>query len=69
MDSKKFIREELTAFIERFSKTRVRYEYDPNARVHIVEVLPNEVYSLDSYESILYIKYVFRKRYFKCSII
>ncbi len=47
MDSKKFIKDELTAFIERFSKTRVRYEYDPNALVHIVEVLPNEVYSLD----------------------
>lgn len=69
MDSKKFIKDELTAFIERFPQTHIRYKYDPNSLVHIVEVLPNEVYSLDSYESILYIKYVFRKRYFKCSII
>lgn len=47
MEAKKFIHDELSAFIERFAKTRVRYKYDPNALVHIVEVLPNEVYSLD----------------------
>ena len=48
MDSKHFIYEELNAFIIQFSQTRVRYEYDHNALVHVVEVLPNEVYHSDS---------------------
>lgn len=48
MEAKDFIYNELNAFIKRFSKTRIRYEYDKNALVHVVEVLPNEVYHLDS---------------------
>lgn len=48
MEAKNFIYNELNAFIKRFSKTRIRYEYDKNALVHVVEVLPNEVYHLDS---------------------
>lgn len=47
MESKGFIYNELNAFIKRFSKTRIRYEYDQNALVHVVEVLPNEIYRLD----------------------
>jgi CspA family cold shock protein len=38
----------LNAFIKHFSKTRIRYEYDTNALVHIVEVLPNDIYHLDT---------------------
>lgn len=48
MDSKHFIYEELNAFIIQFPQTRVRYEYDQNALVHVVEVLPREFYQLDS---------------------
>ena len=48
MEAKDFIYDELNAFIKGFSKTRIRYEYDHNALVHVVEVLPNEVYHLDS---------------------
>jgi hypothetical protein len=47
MGAKDFIFDELNAFIKRFTKTRIRYEYDQNALVHVVEVLPNEVYRLD----------------------
>ena len=43
MQAKDFIKSELNAFIERFPRTRVRYEYDKNALVHLVEVLPSEV--------------------------
>ena len=48
MEAKNFIHKELNAFIERFKKTRIRYEYDKNALVPVVEVLPNEVYHLDN---------------------
>lgn len=48
MEAKNFIYNELKVFIKKFSKTRVRYEYDQNALVHVVEVLPNEVYHLDN---------------------
>ena len=48
MSSNDFIRSKLNEFIKRFSQTRVRYEYDHNALVHVVEVLPNEVYHSDS---------------------
>lgn len=48
MDSKHFLYEELNAFIIQFPQTRVRYEYDQNALVHVVEVLPREFYQLDS---------------------
>ncbi len=47
MDSKNFIYTELSLFVKRFAKARVRYEYDQNALVHTIEVLPNEIYNLD----------------------
>ena len=47
MEARVYIQNELDSFIRRFSKTRVRYEYDADSLVHIVEVLPNEVYHLD----------------------
>lgn len=47
MEAKRFIYDELNVFIKRFPKTRVRYEYDSNAIVHMVEVVPSEVYHLD----------------------
>jgi|BioPla2DNA2_1021312.scaffolds.fasta_scaffold33146_3 GTP:adenosylcobinamide-phosphate guanylyltransferase len=48
MEAKNYIHDALNAFIKRFSKTRIRYEYDTNALVHIVEVLPNDIYHLDT---------------------
>lgn len=47
MDSVNFVRDELNLFIQRFSATYVRYEYDPHALVHMVEVLPGKVYHTD----------------------
>jgi len=47
MDARRFILDELKEFIKHFTKTRVRYEYDSYAMVHIIEVLPNEIYHLD----------------------
>lgn len=47
MNSKDFIIQELNLFVEQFPKTRVRYEFDEKALVHVVEVVPNEVYHLD----------------------
>ncbi len=43
-----YIISELKQFILEFPKTRVRYEYDENSETHFVEVVPNEVYHLDS---------------------
>ncbi len=48
MQAKEFIYSELSEFIKRFPKTRIRYEYDKNAWMHILEVLPSEVYNSDS---------------------
>jgi len=47
MEAKDYIIKELESFIKKFSKVRVRYDYDENAIVHTIEVLPNEVYHLD----------------------
>lgn len=47
MKSTKYIIAELTSFVTNFPKTRVRYEYDSLAKVHVIEVVPNEVYHLD----------------------
>jgi len=62
MQAKDFIKSELNAFIERFPRTRVRYEYDKNALVHFVEVLPSEVYNSDSdyiqWEDDVYMRFV-----------
>ena len=48
MDAKGFLYNELNAFIERFLKMRVRYEYDQNALVHVVEMLPHDMYHSDN---------------------
>ena len=62
MQAKDFIKSELNAFIERVPRTRVRYEYDKNALVHFVEVLPSEVYNSDSdyiqWEDDVYMRFV-----------
>ena len=47
MESKNFVHEELKQFVKRFAATCVRYEYDPHALVHMVEVLPGKVYHTD----------------------
>src|SRR5690554_2444988 len=43
-----FIKEALNSFISTFPKTRVRYEFDIDANVHCVEVIPNSIYHLDN---------------------
>lgn len=48
MEAKNFIYQELNEFIKLFPKTRIRYEYDDSAFVHIVEVSPKEVYNSDN---------------------
>ena len=47
MESKNFVHEELKQFVKRFATSCVRYEYDPHALVHMVEVLPGKVYHTD----------------------
>ena len=39
-----YIKEELKRFILLFPQTRIRYEYDLDADVHSVEIIPNQVY-------------------------
>lgn len=62
MDSVNFVRDELNLFIQRFSATCVRYEYDPQALVHMVEVLPSKVYHTDkeyiAWENDIYNRFV-----------
>jgi hypothetical protein len=43
-----FIKEALKEFILSFPKTRVRYEFDIDANVHCIEVVPNSIYHLDN---------------------
>lgn len=47
LESTHFIKVALNSFITDFPNTRVRYEFDVDARVHCVEVVPNSVYQLD----------------------
>lgn len=42
-----YIQNELESFIKDFAQTRVRYEFDINANVHCVEIVPNQVYRLN----------------------
>jgi hypothetical protein len=53
MSAFEFIIFELKSFINDFSKTRVRYEFDNLSNTHFIEVVPNEVYHLDN----LYIRW------------
>jgi hypothetical protein len=48
METKQHILRELGRLISRFPAVRVRYEYDGQALVHFVEVVPNEIYHLDN---------------------
>jgi hypothetical protein len=43
-----FIVNNLSDFIKLFPQTRVRYEFDTEANVHCIEVVPNHVYHLNS---------------------
>ena len=38
MEAKEFIATELALFVKRFTKTRVRYEYDQDSSVHFPHV-------------------------------
>lgn len=62
MNSTQYLLTELNIFITVFPKTRVRYEYDSLAKVHIVEVVPNQIYHLDGkyiqWESSLFDKFI-----------
>jgi len=60
MKSQEYIINELESFIKKFTNVRVRYEYDEGAKVHIVEVLPNDVYRLDE-EYILWERQMFHR--------
>jgi len=47
MEATEYIKNELNKFIVQFSHTRVRYEYDIEAQLHYIEIVPNEVYRFD----------------------
>ncbi|MDR1974136.1 MAG: hypothetical protein LBQ31_05620 [Bacteroidales bacterium] len=47
MSSYDYIINELEIFIKQFSKVRVRYEHDKQASVHVIEIVPNDVYHLN----------------------
>jgi len=47
MKSFDFIVKELELFLEKFSKTKVRYQDDVLTNVHFIEVVPNEIYDFD----------------------
>ena len=48
MNSFEYIISELNKFILEFPKTRVRYEHDNSSETHFIEVVPNEIYHLDT---------------------
>jgi len=43
-----YIKSELKLFIKNFPKVRVRYEHDNSIGTHFIEIIPNEVFHLDS---------------------
>lgn len=45
---KDYIISELKSFINDFPKTRVRYEHDNSSDTHFIEIVPNEIYHLDT---------------------
>lgn len=45
MRAKEFVIEALKELLGKVTTVKVRYEFDANALVHVIEVLPNEVYS------------------------
>lgn len=48
MNPYEYIISELTNFILEFPRTRVRYEHDNSSETHFIEVVPNDVYHLDT---------------------
>ena len=48
MNVEDFIKNELSKFIQAFPQTKVRYEFDIDADIHCVEVLPYDIYKFDS---------------------
>jgi len=62
MTAKEFITKELDSFIKKFPQVRVRYEYHELSKAHFIEVIPNEVYSLNedyiSWETNMWDKFV-----------
>ena len=46
LEATSLIKEALNGFVKLFPKTRVRYEFDINANVHCVEIIPNHIYQL-----------------------
>ncbi|MDR3706616.1 MAG: hypothetical protein P4L28_12015 [Paludibacteraceae bacterium] len=47
MNPFEYIKEQLKSFVNDFSNTRVRYEFDSTIETHFIEIVPNEVYHLD----------------------
>lgn len=62
MNASEYIISELEIFIKKFSKVRIRYEYDKMSCSHFVEVVPNEIYHLDEnyikWESEMFDKFI-----------
>jgi hypothetical protein len=48
LEATSFIKKALKEFIATFPKTRVRYEFDIDAKVHCIEVVPNDIYHLEN---------------------
>lgn len=48
MTAKEYILNKLENLTNKFPQVRVRYEYDKMADVHVIEVVPNDVYHLDN---------------------
>lgn len=48
VEAKSFIKNELNSFVLDFPQTKVRYEFDIDAKVHCVEIVPNSIYQSDS---------------------
>ena len=48
LEATSVIKEALNGFITNFPKTRVRYEFDINANVHCIEIVPNHIYHLEN---------------------
>ena len=48
MEAIEFIKENLRSFIKLFTKTKVSYEYFEQSDTHFIEILPNNIYRLDS---------------------
>ena len=62
MKSTDYIINELETFIQKFPRMRIRYEYNEEATVHIIEVVPKEIYHLNkeyiNWESTMFDKFI-----------